>query len=287
MLPNASYFAFTATPKNKTLEIFGAGLPGGRAGQAPRLPQLHHEAGHPGGLYPRRAEQLHAGGQLLPAGQDGGRRPRIRHPEGAEKAAPLRRVPRPRHPPQGRDHGRSLSRPGDGPTQDRRPGAGHGGHQRHRARHPVLLCHSRLPGGAQEPLPGHRRLFRGARVRRRQGHRGVAQRLPQQPDRRQDPGGSLPLPGVRGKVPDRLRRAAAAHHVRGQDPVGHQGRTDALPAEPRPSPEARRLCPRLYERRRHDPGRLRRLLPDDHPQRGNRPRQAARPEGRPGRLPGL
>ena len=23
MLPNASYFAFTATPKNKTLEIFG------------------------------------------------------------------------------------------------------------------------------------------------------------------------------------------------------------------------------------------------------------------------
>ena len=27
MLPNASYFAFTATPKNKTLEIFGAGSP--------------------------------------------------------------------------------------------------------------------------------------------------------------------------------------------------------------------------------------------------------------------
>ena len=23
MLPNASYFAFTATPKNKTLELFG------------------------------------------------------------------------------------------------------------------------------------------------------------------------------------------------------------------------------------------------------------------------
>ena len=27
MLPNASYFAFTATPKNKTLEIFGASAP--------------------------------------------------------------------------------------------------------------------------------------------------------------------------------------------------------------------------------------------------------------------
>ena len=31
MLPNASYFAFTATPKNKTLEIFGEALPGGGA----------------------------------------------------------------------------------------------------------------------------------------------------------------------------------------------------------------------------------------------------------------
>src|SRR5438876_4762889 len=29
MLPNASYFAFTATPKNKTLEIFGAPVPEG------------------------------------------------------------------------------------------------------------------------------------------------------------------------------------------------------------------------------------------------------------------
>ena len=28
MLPNASYFAFTATPKNKTLEIFGEPVPG-------------------------------------------------------------------------------------------------------------------------------------------------------------------------------------------------------------------------------------------------------------------
>ena len=27
LLPNASYFAFTATPKNKTLEIFGLAVP--------------------------------------------------------------------------------------------------------------------------------------------------------------------------------------------------------------------------------------------------------------------
>ncbi|TGV64312.1 type I restriction endonuclease subunit R, partial [Mesorhizobium sp. M2D.F.Ca.ET.160.01.1.1] len=31
MLPNASYFAFTATPKNKTLEIFGEPFPEGNA----------------------------------------------------------------------------------------------------------------------------------------------------------------------------------------------------------------------------------------------------------------
>ena len=61
MLPNASYFAFTATPKNKTLEIFGEAFPGRRRGQASPLPQLHDEAGDPGGLHPRRAALLHAG----------------------------------------------------------------------------------------------------------------------------------------------------------------------------------------------------------------------------------
>ena len=29
MLPNASYFAFTATPKSKTLELFGTPVPEG------------------------------------------------------------------------------------------------------------------------------------------------------------------------------------------------------------------------------------------------------------------
>ena len=56
MLPNAGYFAFTATPKNKTLEIFGAPWPEGGRRQAPPLPQLHYEAGDPGGVYPGRVE---------------------------------------------------------------------------------------------------------------------------------------------------------------------------------------------------------------------------------------
>ena len=38
--------------------------------------------------------------------------------------------------------------------------------------------------GAQEPVPGHRRVLRRARVRRQEGHRSIAERLPQQQDRR-------------------------------------------------------------------------------------------------------
>ena len=50
LLKNASYFAFTATPKNKTLEIFGTKDADARGGQAPALPRLHDEAGDPGGF---------------------------------------------------------------------------------------------------------------------------------------------------------------------------------------------------------------------------------------------
>jgi type I restriction enzyme R subunit len=38
LLPNASYFAFTATPKNKTLEIFGDALPATADGKVPHRP---------------------------------------------------------------------------------------------------------------------------------------------------------------------------------------------------------------------------------------------------------
>ena len=44
----------------------------GRDGEASRIPQLHDETGDRGGLHPRRGRPLHAGGQLLPVGQDSG-----------------------------------------------------------------------------------------------------------------------------------------------------------------------------------------------------------------------
>ena len=63
--------------------------------------------------------------------------------------------------------------------------------------------------------------------------------FPSERDRRQDPGGPVPLPDLRRQVPDRLRRAAAAHDVRGQAALGHQGGADAVAAEPRAPAEAR------------------------------------------------
>ena len=71
LLTNASYFAFTATPKNKTLEMFGEPLPRQTGSEAPALPQLHDEAGHPGGVHPRRAQELYPGRELLQARQEG------------------------------------------------------------------------------------------------------------------------------------------------------------------------------------------------------------------------
>ena len=58
---NLSFFAFTATPKHKTLEVFG------RDGRA--RPPLHDAAGDRGGVHPRRAQELHDLRDLLQAAQ--------------------------------------------------------------------------------------------------------------------------------------------------------------------------------------------------------------------------
>ena len=67
LLPNASYFAFTATPKNKTLEIFGDPSPeGGNTRHLPFHVYTMKQAIQEGFIIDV-LEQLHAGGQLLPA----------------------------------------------------------------------------------------------------------------------------------------------------------------------------------------------------------------------------
>ena len=50
--PNLSFFAFTATPKGKTLELFGRP---GASGKPEAFHTLQHAAGDRGGLHPRRA----------------------------------------------------------------------------------------------------------------------------------------------------------------------------------------------------------------------------------------
>ena len=72
LLTNASYFAFTATPKNKTLETFGtayedAGVIKHRPFHVYTMKQAIQE-----GLHSGRAEILHAHRQLLPAEKNGG-----------------------------------------------------------------------------------------------------------------------------------------------------------------------------------------------------------------------
>ena len=95
MLTNASYFAFTATPKNKTLEMFGEPCRRWRGqGQAPALPQLHDEAGHPGGLHPGRAEELTRRSTAITSWSRRSRTiPEFDTKKAQEEAAPLRREP--------------------------------------------------------------------------------------------------------------------------------------------------------------------------------------------------
>ncbi len=64
LLPNASYFAFTATPKNKTLEVLGEAYDAG--GQTRHRPFHSYtmKASDPGEVHPGRAAALHAGREL-------------------------------------------------------------------------------------------------------------------------------------------------------------------------------------------------------------------------------
>ena len=86
LLPNASYFAFTATPKNKTLEIFGE--PFEEAGEIKHRPFHSYtmKQAIQEGFILDVLKQLHAGGQLLQAGEDGGGRPGVRHEAGAARS---------------------------------------------------------------------------------------------------------------------------------------------------------------------------------------------------------
>ena len=217
LLPNASYFAFTATPKNKTLEIFGEPEPqaDGTVKHRPFHSYTMKQAIQEGFIldvlkYYTPVESYYK---------------LVKKVEGDPEFDTKRAKKKLRRYVESHDHAIRL-----------------------KAEimvdhfHEQVLALNKIGGQARamvvtsgieraiqyyhairdylaerkSPLPGHRRVLRRARVRRREGHRGVAQRVSVEPDRRQDPGGPVPLPDLRRQVPDRLRRAAAAHDVRGQ-----------------------------------------------------------------------
>ena len=86
----------------------------------------------------------------------------------------------------------------------------------------------------------------------------------------------VPLPDRRQQVPDRLRPAAAAHDVRGQEARRRERGADALAAQPHAPREEGHDGARLRQRGRRDQGGLRALLRDDAPLRGDRPEPALR-----------
>ena len=125
LLGNASYFAFTATPKNRTLELFGRPVPEPDGGVAHRpfhaytMKQAIQEdfimdvlaSYTPVSSYYRLAKAVEDDPEY----------------DSARAQARLRQyVERPpaRRPAEGEDHGRPLPRPGRRPAEDRRPAPG-------------------------------------------------------------------------------------------------------------------------------------------------------------------
>ena len=152
LLPNASYFAFTATPKNKTLEIFGEPYTeGGEVKHRPFHSYTMKQAIQEGFILDvlKNYTPVESYYKLVKKIESD---PEFDTKRAQKKAAALRREPRPCDPAQGRDHGRSFPRAGNRPQEDRRAGPGDGGDQRHRAGDPVFPCVPRLSEGTQKPL---------------------------------------------------------------------------------------------------------------------------------------
>ena len=280
MLPNASYFAFTATPKNKTLEIFGE--PSRKATRSSTVP-----------FHSYTMKQAIQEGFILDV---------------LKNYTPVN------------SYYRLMKTVEDDPEFDtkraqkklRRYVECHDHAIRHKAEimvdhfHDQVIALSKIGGEARamvvtsgiERAIQYFHAFQAYLKERKSPYQAIvafsgeheyggakvteaiAQRLSEQQDRgarfKQDPYRFLIC---RRQVPDRLRRAAAAHDVRGQDALRHQGGADAVAAEPGAPAKARHVRARLHERCRHDQGIVRALLSHDDPQRGNRPEQAARPEG--------
>ena len=164
MLTNASYFAFTATPKNKTLEMFGEPLPPDAEGK------IKHKPFHPYTMKQAIEERfildvlksytpVDSYYKLVKKIEDDpefdtkkANKKLRKYVESDDRAIRRKAEIMVDHFPQS----------GDGVEQDRRQSPGDGGVQRHRARRPVLHRVQDLSRRTEESAQGHRRLFRRA-----------------------------------------------------------------------------------------------------------------------------
>ena len=152
------------------------------------------------------------------------------------------------------------------------------------------LALDRYLKGEGPPLEGARRVLRNGQGRRPGLHRvrhELGRRRPN--DRRAADGrrvrqARVPLPCGRQQVPDRLRSAAAAHHVRGQEARRRERGPDAVAPEPHPPRQGRHDGPRLRQRARSDPEGVRAVLRDHPAIRRDRPQPALRGSGPAARL---
>ena len=260
---NISYFAFTATPKAKTLELFGR-TPAGTDRAAGAVPRLHDAPGDRGGLHPRRPDRL----PLLQAARS--RSARTLQAAAAEvdqaqatKAGDALGQAQPADIAQKAaiivEHFQdNVAHLLDGHAKamvvtDSRKAA---------VRYKLAIDKIHRQEGLRLRHAGRVLRHRpGPRVRARRLHRGdheprparsadvVPRRRVQGDDRRQ-------------QVPDRLRPAAAVRDVCRPDPVRGDRRADSLAAQPHiPSPR------RAFRRPRHDTGRRLRQRPRRHPGR--------------------
>ena len=109
-MTNASYFAFTATPKNKTLEMFGEPLPPDAEGKVKHRP--FHSYTMKQAIEERfildvlkSYTPVDSYYKLVKKTEDD---PEFDTKKANEEAAPICGEPRPRDPAQGRDHGGPL-----------------------------------------------------------------------------------------------------------------------------------------------------------------------------------
>ena len=118
-LPNLSTFAFTATPKPKTLELFGRKRPDGRFEPFHRYSM--RQAIEEGFILDVLASYSNLQGLLATAEEDRGR-PALRQGKGGVPAQVVRRPAPARHPREDRDLRRALRRAGRGRNRRARQG---------------------------------------------------------------------------------------------------------------------------------------------------------------------